>query len=49
VATNAAGDAPISHHDDRVLEQADRKAASQTGTSILNAITDADIDNLFND
>ena len=33
----------------RLFEQADRKAASQTGQSILNAITDADIDNLFND
>lgn len=33
----------------RLFEQADRKPASQTGPSILNAITDADIDNLFHD
>jgi len=33
----------------RIFEQLTRKAASQTGSSILNEITDADIDKLFND
>ena len=33
----------------RLFEQVTRKAASQTGPSILNEITDADIDKLFND
>jgi len=33
----------------RLFEQVARKAATQTGPSILNEITDADIDKLFND
>jgi predicted regulator of Ras-like GTPase activity (Roadblock/LC7/MglB family) len=33
----------------RLFEQVTRKAATQTGPSILNEITDADIDKLFND
>jgi predicted regulator of Ras-like GTPase activity (Roadblock/LC7/MglB family) len=33
----------------RLFDQVARKAATQTGPSILNEITDADIDKLFND
>lgn len=33
----------------RIFEDVKRKAALQTGPSILNEITDADIDKLFND
>jgi hypothetical protein len=33
----------------RLFEQVAKKAASSTGPSILNEITDADIDKLFND
>ena len=33
----------------RLFEQVAKKAAANTGPSILNEITDADIDKLFND
>ena len=39
----------ISEEMARLFDQVTRKAATQTGPSILNEITDADIDKLFND
>jgi hypothetical protein len=33
----------------RLFEQVAKKVAANTGPSILNEITDADIDKLFND